>query len=377
MRVLVIGPPLYGLLYPMVSLAQAFRSAGHEVVVASAEKFAAKAAEAGLVTFDAAPALDSEAAYKRGEEERKRQQLGTRMGRFSFFSEEMADRLVGWVAAWRPDLIIYPPLGVVARLLSAKFDIPAVMQTVGFAHTKKHVEGVTRSLADALERHGVSASPEDLARNDLAWIDVAPPSMSVLDHRDCPVIGMRYVPYNGGAVWQDWWTENPHRPRIVVSLGTLKPMVDGLDLISWVMDSADLIDADFVLGLGRNARAELRSLPDNVRLVDWIPMGPLLGQADGFIHHGGAGNTLSALSAGVPQIVFGEGADRPLNARVVADRGCGFTPAEALDTDMVRRLIEDDSLRRSAAEVAAEMAAQDGPQAVAERLVGQLVRSAA
>ncbi|XIV54335.1 hypothetical protein AB2E30_26860 (plasmid) [Escherichia coli] len=36
---------------------------------------------------------------------------------------------------WRPDLIIYPPLGVIGPLIAAKYDIPVVMQTVGFYHT--------------------------------------------------------------------------------------------------------------------------------------------------------------------------------------------------------------------------------------------------
>lgn len=51
MRILFIGPPLYGLLYPVISLAQAFRVNGHEVVVASAGKFTHKAADAGLVVL--------------------------------------------------------------------------------------------------------------------------------------------------------------------------------------------------------------------------------------------------------------------------------------------------------------------------------------
>lgn len=76
MRVLFIGPPLYGLLYPILSLAQGFRAQGHEVVIASAGKFAQKAAEAGLITFDAAPELDSEAQYQDREEIRKKNKGG-------------------------------------------------------------------------------------------------------------------------------------------------------------------------------------------------------------------------------------------------------------------------------------------------------------
>ncbi|MCV5365776.1 DUF1205 domain-containing protein, partial [Escherichia coli] len=80
-------------------------------------------------------------------------------------------------------------------------------------------------------------------------------------------------------------------------------------LIAWVMDSASEVDAEIILHISANARSDLRSLPSNVRLVDWIPMGVFLNGADGFIHHGGAGNTLTALHAGIPQIVFGQGAE--------------------------------------------------------------------
>jgi len=65
MRILFIGPPMYGLLYPVISLAQAFRVNGHEVVIASAGEFAQKVAQAGLVAFDAAPAIDTETEYRR------------------------------------------------------------------------------------------------------------------------------------------------------------------------------------------------------------------------------------------------------------------------------------------------------------------------
>ncbi|KAA5708591.1 glycosyl transferase, partial [Klebsiella pneumoniae] len=94
MRILFVGPPLYGLLYPVLSLAQAFRVNGHEVLIASGGKFAQKAAEAGLVVFDAAPGFDSEAGYRRQEALRKENNIGTKMGNFSFFSEEMTDPLV-------------------------------------------------------------------------------------------------------------------------------------------------------------------------------------------------------------------------------------------------------------------------------------------
>lgn len=367
MKVLLIGPPLYGLLFPLATLAQAFRAAGHEVVVASAGRFARIIAEAGITSFDAAPGLDSEAEYRRREEQRRQQNMGTRPGGFSFFSEEMADALVDFTAQHRPDLIVYPPLGVVARLLGAKFGIPTVMQTVGLAHQQQHIDAVTSAMAETFEEHGVSPDPGELPR-DLRWLDVAPPSMSVLEHPAEETLPMRYVPYNGGAVIEQWWSRKS-RPRVLVSLGTLKPMVDGLDLIDWVMRRAGELDAEFVLQLGRNARAGLvERLPENVRLVDWIPMGGLTESADAVIHHGGAGNTFTALDAGVPQIIFGEGADRPANARIVAERGAGVVPREGLTGELIEQVTRDRSLRRAAAEVRAEMHAMPSPAEVAAEL---------
>ncbi|EAM2857183.1 salmochelin biosynthesis C-glycosyltransferase IroB [Salmonella enterica] len=368
MRILFVGPPLYGLLYPVLSLAQAFRVNGHEVLIASSGKFAQKAAEAGLVVFDAAPGFDSESEYRRREAWRKESHIGTKMGNFSFFSEEMADQLVEFAGHWRPDLIIYPPLGVVGPLIAAKYSVPVVMQTVGFGHTSRHIKGVTKSLSDAYRRHRVNTPPKDLA-----WIDVTPPSMSILKNDGEPIIPMQYVPYNGGAVWEEWWKRSPGRKRLLVSLGTVKPMVDGLDLISWVMDSASEVDAEIILHLPENARSHLRCLPSNVRLVDWIPMGVFLNGADGFIHHGGAGNTLTALHAGIPQIVFGEGADRPVNARAVVDRRCGIIPGEGgLTSSMINAFLSNHVLHDTSLEVAAEMAAQPCPTEVASYLIAML-----
>lgn len=139
------------------------------------------------------------------------------------------------------------------------------------------------------------------------------------------------------------------------------------------VDSAHEADAEIILHLSLNSRAALRKLPTNVRLVDWIPMGVFLNGADGFIHHGGAGNTLTALHSGIPQIVFGQGADRPVNARAVVDRGCGIIPEEdGLTTQMINAFLNNGALRTASAQIAAEMATQATPAEVAAMLVTRL-----
>jgi UDP:flavonoid glycosyltransferase YjiC (YdhE family) len=91
------------------------------------------------------------------------------------------------------------------------------------------------------------------------------------------------------------------------------------------------------------------------------------------IHHGGAGSTLSALAAGVPQVVVPQGADQFLNAAAVSQRGCATT------TDTVPTAIQD-GLRRAlsgefdqaAREVREEIAALPSPTVIAARLAEHL-----
>ena len=78
---------------------------------------------------------------------------------------------------------------------------------------------------------------------------------------------------------------------------------------------------------------------------------------------------LIALTAGVPQLVLPDGADRHLNAQAVGDRGAGLVAAaDEIDAALLRRLIEDDSLRAAAGEVRAELAGMPFPADLVPRL---------
>jgi len=204
----------------------------------------------------------------------------------------------------------HTPLGVAGQLVAARLGVPSVLHAVGFGHTGAHVRMINNTLAPAYERHGLEG-PTPVA----SWLDIAPPSMS--STAEPRRWFMRYVPYNGGGRLPDWLSATRERPRVTVTLGTVRPVVDGVSPVKWVVDAARETDAEFVLALGGGDLSALGTLPDNVRPVGWIPLGLLLARSDAVIHHGGSGTTLTALDAGLPQIVLGEGADRPANAAAV------------------------------------------------------------
>ncbi len=88
------------------------------------------------------------------------------------------------------------------------------------------------------------------------------------------------------------------------------------------------------------------------------------------LHHGGAGSVLSALAAGVPQVVVPGAGDRTVHARLVAARGAGLAvPAREITTATLERVVGDPVLRRNAREVAAEIAAMPPPADLVEPLV--------
>jgi UDP:flavonoid glycosyltransferase YjiC (YdhE family) len=372
MRVLFVTPPFYGLLYPVISLAHGLRAAGHEVLVATCGKATANAAAAGLPTVDCAPEVDVEGFYTRIGKAAADRPTGAgagagvsppRFGGFTFFGAEMADRVIAVAERWRPDLVVHPPHGAAGPLVAAKLGVPSVLHGLGFVHSHESLEIFHSGMAAAYERHGLAGPPRPAA-----WLDVAPPSMRIVDSSGR--VDLRCVPYNGGGVLPDWLFEPIDRPRVAVTLGTVNPKVGGLGKLAPVVEAAKEVDAEFVIALGDVDAGDLGELPHNVRPAGWIPLGALLATSSAVVHHGGAGTVLTALDAGLPQIVIPGGADQPANAEAVAKRGCGLAIEDAdLGPDLIHRLLTDADLARAAAEVRGELRAMPSPANLVPYLV--------
>jgi UDP:flavonoid glycosyltransferase YjiC (YdhE family) len=151
-----------------------------------------------------------------------------------------------------------------------------------------------------------------------------------------------------------------NRSRIIVSRSTVAdPRPDRL--MSSVVAVAE--DADVEIVLARpDPRVATGPLPPNVRAVDWLPFAAAFPAAAGVVHHGGAGTLLTALAAGVPQLLVPGSGDRRENAELIARRGAGLAvEAKRITARDLERLVSDDGLRTAAREVAAEIAAMPHP----------------
>jgi UDP:flavonoid glycosyltransferase YjiC (YdhE family) len=346
------------------------RAAGHDVLFAGGGQFD-EIARAGLSVVDTAPAVDFVQLFSSAMGELGSPDPGSPADQLLFagrlfarVSSVFVDLTVSLAREWRPDLVIYTPLQGAGPIAAAVVGVPSIAHGIAVGQGRELWESVAREMASDYDRFDVSAPAPD------GVLDVSPPSMRAADSSGWP---MRYVPYNAGAVLPRWVVSPRARRRVVVTLGSVLPQLGGVGALRPFVAAAGKVDAEFVLALGGADLSELGSLPDNVRPVDWVPLGELLANSDAVVHHGGAGTTLTAVAAGLPQLVLPRMADQFLNAQAVARAGVGaVVRPEELDAERLSGLLTDEAAGAAARRIVAEMAGQPSPAELVSRLVSVL-----
>ncbi|WAL62950.1 DUF1205 domain-containing protein [Amycolatopsis cynarae] len=379
MRVLFLPIPAVGHAYPMVPLAWALRAAGHEVLFGTA--LGGLAVErAGLPVVEVELGQDRPEALTKSAEklaesnpglhaklrERGDAGLDSLEEAVPFFAErsaEFTDVLVDLARAWRPDLVVHSSLYGGALVAAAVLGVPSVECREGFGRSERLSVLMYQHMKEVFADFGATGLPERRAGTDSC-----PPSMIDGSPGGWP---MRHVPYSGGAQLPAWLAPpvaTPDRPRIGVTLGSGSGAWR-LELAASILAAAADLDVELVLALGDVDADALGAIPRNARVFGWVPLSALVPTCTALIHHGGGGTTLTALEAGVPQLVLATGADNGINARAVHNRGVGISARiEEVDTALVRRLVTDDALRSAAGQVQAEISAMPTPAEVVPRL---------
>lgn len=368
MRVLVVASPMVGHVLPMVPVATALQTAGHDVVVATGGDGVSAVSTRGLHVRDVAPGVRIAALFgmrallhpvrarvaAQGEE-REPDFVGVIFG-------ALAARTVEGVLAladeWQPDLVVHEPFAVAGSLAAARHGVPAVLVNMTLFDAEKLFAVTVANLGRTARRSGVDRIPPPVE-----VLLTAPPSLAGAQQGK----PMRFVPVPGNGTAPADLTRPGDRPRIIASRSTVAdPRPDRL--MSCVVSAAAGLDVDVVLARP-DRRVARGPLPPNVRTTQWLPFPAVFPAASGAVHHGGAGTLFTGLAAGIPQLVVPGAGDRKVNAELLTARGAGLAvPAEQITAADLERLVGDPDLARAAREVADEIAAMPHPDELVPEL---------
>lgn len=428
MRVLMTVWPAAAHVYPVVPLAWALHSAGHEVVVASHPDMARTIAAAGLTSLslgDARTMPAPRAATRPVPPETNREldavERALALDADSAHPWEMfrtfvlpaiwdfhpvdatpaapppgVDDLVSFARSWRPDLVVWDPCwpsaAVAARASGAAHArllwgldywswVTERLNLVGAAADNP----LARAVRPVAEHYGVDVDDELLLGQ---WtIDPLPAAMRLpTDQRIVPV---RWVPFTGTGAIPDWLRGAPERPRVALSLGTSvrEFFKDGARFVADLLKSVADLDAEVVATLD-SAQTEGIDVPSNVRTVDYLPLSQLLPSCSAIVHHGGLGTFGAAAASRVPQLVtvgdieigvrHDDGSrtsftarhmDVPPTSRYVLSRGAGLVLDRAEHSvaemgERLARVLDDPSFQAGADRVHEELLATPSPHDV-------------
>jgi len=404
MKVLFAVSSWAGHWFPMVPLAWALQSAGHEVRVLCAPSQEPAASAAGLTPVPALHGMDmvflSRLRYQwdaqagnwpypwlplhpvTGEEMRSLDEFD--FGRY--VTEHTADTFgalvrsfdaaAAFTKAWRPDLVVHDPLSTEGQLAAAIAKVPAVVHLWGLTGTHEPPASNVSLVPEYPPGTFAKWKVRDLNRDRVTHVidpcpaELAPP---IGDARRLPV---RYVAYNGPGESPTWLLDPPARPRVCLVWGTSTTAMSGPRSFALprIVEAVADLDAEIVMTATAEDLARIGPLPDSVRVLERFPLNLLLPTCSAVVHHGGAGCLMTALAAGVPQVAVTYAIEQELNGVRVAAAGAGAQlRGDLADVDGIRAAVTEvlgkPGYAEAADRLAGGVAARPSPAELAEQLV--------
>ncbi|WP_076259283.1 glycosyltransferase [Intrasporangium flavum] len=369
MRVLFSTTAGAGHFGPLVPVARACAAAGHDVRVAAPASFAADVARAGLAhePFDDVPGPLLEAVFRElpglPEEEANRRVVRDVFGRLD--AQHALPGLRRVVATWRPDVVVREPIELGSLAAAEEAGVPHAQVSIGVARMQRWAAPLlAEPLAELDAIAGLDQGTLGAASAAETTYTSVPPGLDGDDAAGLPVVRYRVAgTARAGALPAAWG--DPGDPLVYVTFGSVAGNLGHLGHVYGAALAA-LAEAPvrvlLTTGTGMDPEA-LRPWPANSHVAQWWPQDEVMPHAAVCVGHGGFGTTMSALVAGVPQVVVPLFAsDQRLNAERVQAVGAGVGllggGAELGGLgEAVGQVLAGDGYREVARALAAEVAA--------------------
>jgi UDP:flavonoid glycosyltransferase YjiC (YdhE family) len=359
---------------PLVPIADALRSGGHQIAFVG-RRSAAGSIEANGFPVLKEPAHEDAAAgviapLRPLDMEHEYRVLRTHYAGRS--ARERAPRVLDVCAEWQPDLIVCDEVDFGSMIAAERLALPhatVLVTASGFVRPELVVDALNAIRAE----HGLPPDPTFAMPGRHLVISPIPPSF-----RD-PAFPLppNAISIRPGAIAHAHRSTTP--PTVYFTLGTVFNLESG-DLFDRVLAGLRELPIQLIVTVGRELDPErFGAQPATVRIERFIPQDELLPMCDVAVNHGGSGSVLGALAHGVPMVVLPIGADQSLNAGRCQALGVGIAiDAEGARPESVAAavstLLREPSYPIAAGRIRDEFAALPGPEAVVpllEELVGQ------
>lgn len=414
-RITLLASGSRGDVQPYVALGQGLAHAGHDVRLLATDGYEELAAEAGLAFASTGPnlqeLLQTDEWRAKIEGGNPLSMLGQMRAELANHAEPYAERLLELLPG--SELIVTGMAGMTLYAAADHLQIPVIAAyVVPFTPTTAFPSPLAPGLPDIGPLNKLSF---DLTRQ-MFWQSSKAPDAFIreklglnggsrfgpfrqIDRRSEPVLyGYSRHVLPRPADWDNryhitgyWFLDEPDdwsppadllafleagEPPVYIGFGSMGSR-DPAETGRLALDALARSGQRGVLQAGWGG-LQADDVPDTVHLVGSMPHSWLFPRMKAVVHHGGAGTTAAGLRSGVPSIIVPFMADQPFWGRRVAALGVGPEPlprkqvtAEQL-ASAITRAISDRDMRRRAAELGRQIAAENGMGTAVETIVNYL-----
>jgi UDP:flavonoid glycosyltransferase YjiC (YdhE family) len=374
MRVLFTSRPAFGHLHPLIPLARAAATAGHDVAFATGEPFREAIERQGFIAFDAGLNVSQwrQALTELGGDQVDRSAYRPFFFKRVFTDIEVPPRLADLeiiVERWQPEIVVHGVAEFAGPLAATLAGIPYV--TCGYGPLLQPEIADLAGVAVGYHWQAAGLDPDAGRMYRSLYLDPCPPSLQIPAAAGLP--GRRPIRPQAAEDAEERTAPElvaglPARPTVYFTLGTI--FNRDLGVVRAVLHGLAEAPVNLIATVGPDLEPSVVDpLPANARVCRYIPQAQVLGRCDLVICHGGAGSVFGALGCGLPLLLLPRGADNFYNADRVVAAGAGRSLAGGEITPgavarQVALLLGDEGVRAAARRIAAEIAAMPAASSV-------------
>ncbi|MGB7104484.1 MAG: glycosyltransferase [Acidimicrobiales bacterium] len=317
MRILFTFTGGAGHLLPLVAIARAATTRGHDVAIAGSGSMVASIKAHGFTAF---PTSEVGAKPKSSPLEKvepidlERENETMRSGFAGAGARRHVTMIPAIIREWAPDVLVRDEVDFGTAIVAELLEIPCVTVLVLAAGSFPTKSLVAEPLNELRSEVGLTPDRElTMLERDLV-LSPFPPSFRVTP---LPPTAFSYRPAATTFITP------AHDRSVYFTLGTYDNIHE---LQARVLAGLSELPFNVVMTIGEQKDPnDFGPQASNIRIERFIPQDEVLPQSDLVISHAGSGSLMGALAHGLPSLLLPMGADQPYNAQRCTELGVGQT----------------------------------------------------